>query len=377
MMLSAVSSPPPARTRESLADKLDTLYRENPDCATELSMTLQRSLANCLLMLRKDQPSGYSCAELNEWTSRQLKASKFEESWNLVYLINCLPAARIEATLGKEVILWMALNSGARERSPHILTHLSDNGVQVDHLMDARSGLYKFKFVGNSPLVLEQYKIFHALKNGGLDKIDLVGALCKFWNGSQGLPTADKTKEYALVPIVLDRNEGFHDHWHSAWYHKEFSSKDNQAKRYYIWLDAPTGVLLLHRGQPQCLATFIAGENRRLEVPQIQGLKAVVYNPRSGEDLIDEGKRIRVGSRGLQPIYFRELLEDCLANFARQLNFESMVIIGAANNPWTYPKYEEKHPHLAPEKARVLYDDFALRLGYTKETQSGNWIRAL
>ena len=156
------------------------------------------------------------------------------------------------------------------------------------------------------------------------------------------------------------------------WIFKTFSEAQSPSgmKSYWIWMDAPFGLLLMRNQEPQAIMSFsINPQDKSLVVEQIQGISAVACND-NGEGL--EHRDHRTFSANLFGINHRQLFLEIAELTAIQCEMQKVVVIGGANNIWIKPNKWKSQPTFTLAAATRNYDDTASARGYSKR-DDGNW----
>lgn len=138
-------------------------------------------------------------------------------------------------------------------------------------------------------------------------------------------------------------------------------------KRFSVYLDAPVGIGLMHKGLPAAAAGLLSSAST-LMIYQLQGIQPHIVD--------ENGKEIgRASSRGLMPIDWQRILVNCAGFVASELGLEEICLRSGYNNKWT-KKYEgDGKIHLKLEDALAAYDRVAERLGF-EQRDDKNWYKA-
>lgn len=172
---------------------------------------------------------------------------------------------------------------------------------------------------------------------------------CASWAGFGGLYDENahtELKPYKTIPVETQRGE--------------------------LYMDAPMGILLSHKGIPQAVLGFFLDdrESQCLYIKQIQGLIPLKPEPQSGE-----GSRYAI--RGLPKLHWEEALVEIAEGVARSLQLQSVRIISAENNPWSRHHNYSSQREFSKERALQRYNATALELGYERRSSDGDFFKQL
>lgn len=352
-------------TPAALADLIEGTYERQG-----YSVTADGSNAP-LDTLRRNWYSGEGAEDAYDWLSRARVDPGF-----MAHLLSGLPGEVVADEFGTE----LALLSVAYARDPkEVIGHrqfMEAGGVDPDRFIHAVRVARKFSKAGNLvefPVILRQYDVFERTVAQDTAIPDLPSILAgRIRYGFR--MTAREMPAFSMDILQLPSKESETCGPHLAENRKLYPSGEAK-KRFDIFLDSPSGIVLRWKGMPVAVASFHVADIHTLHVNQLQGVKGIKVDNSGTDVFTEELERIRVGSRGLMKLQFREVLVDSVEQFARSLGFERISIEGAVNNRWTR-NYDGVKARLSLERARESYDRVASKLGYT-EGPDKNWHKLL
>lgn len=169
----------------------------------------------------------------------------------------------------------------------------------------------------------------------------------------------DRLIEYGLRWLSLPMN-GFSGY-------PEGISGSMDPERLELYMDAPLGFVLTHRGIENAISAFWAENPHTLLIHQLQGVRKKKF--------IGPLKVGRHHSVGLNMLDFRKAMVEIVAELARDCGFMTLGIKGAKNNAWTITD-DQGIEHIPLERAFDIYDGTAMRLGFNR-SRNGNWYQNL
>ncbi len=192
------------------------------------------------------------------------------------------------------------------------------------------------------------------------EPVDIAGLLdsCK----KDGVELSERRrKDYSLVR--LKPKDGEPDGYERKW----GCHRMGDPIFYGVYLDTPFGFGLLYRGEPNAIVGFDVPDPDVLMVCQLQGTRA---------KLVDRHRIIGYKhARGLALIDWQKLLVSYAEGFARGHGIKELGIQSGRKNYWTKESYDGEI-HISPERALVVYDGAAARLGFGQKAD-GNWYRVI
>lgn len=139
-----------------------------------------------------------------------------------------------------------------------------------------------------------------------------------------------------------------------------------------LYMDAPMGILLSHKGIPQAVLGFFLDDRaqRCLHIKQIQGLVPLKPEARIGAVS-------RYSIRGLPKLHWEKAFVEVAEDIARTLQLHSVRITSAENNPWSGHCNYSSQREFSEERALLRYNTTALELGYEREDDDGDFFKQL
>ena len=161
-------------------------------------------------------------------------------------------------------------------------------------------------------------------------------------------------------------------------------SIDWRWRRYNVYLDSPSWILLKHKWLPIAKIWFSIKDFDTLFINQMQQVSFEVYDKawRCMWHNVDEASK---------KTKWQEILYRILCDIAKNECFKHVEIQSWANNAWTKTyKWEydfdfywnvvtvsTEIPCLSLEIAKKMYDDFAMKHQFSRETSTSNWRKEL
>ncbi len=317
----------------------------------------------------------------------------YKDNKKMIELLRCVPPELLLHEFGEEIITWMFINNP--EISPHYFQiermvkdssrsdELIDRFIHFKRIADGGKEEYlqqmfsfvqgkdaklmtkavtiadkfpsqdKFTFIRKNYILLEK-----VLLQDSLQQIDLRQLLEKHHRQKDETHVL-RVQDYSLETVCCQMGfEGYDPKW--------FEKQKNSKMVFDIYLDAPLGILLKYKEEPQAVMTFSPIDVNTLKIYQLQGVVPKEF---------DEDREViaRGNSRGLSSWDWRAFFIDVVECAARRYKFETVVIQSGHNNDWT--KDSEGRPaHLLLDAALQKYDTVAERLGFVQQ-EDKNWYR--
>ena len=362
----------------SLTNCLEKLYSANENARGRFSGTLSDSVDQAISALRSAGPADLSVSGLWEWAEAVKARNECWRFMELHSLVCGLPPQEVSASLGSQILAWVLLYPDPDcERRQPIMDHLDELGTGVnDFHAAARTAWVLPGGARRIQQILAQYGIFRALRNGWTWRERLPELVRNYSKAATPL-TAKDAEQYGIEAMLLngDSSSCRAHGWHNSWMRQRFPSGKGD-KRYDIFMDSPSGIMLLFRGQPCAMIAFHASSEGALFVNQIHGCRAKVMQDEDFEKQDADGRPVMVGQRGLMRLRYVELMIHLAEDFSRALGFSALVIQGACNNKWTKMLDVHGAPNLDLQSAKAVYDEIPEKLGYTLD-ENGNRVKAL
>ncbi len=297
-----------------------------------------------------------------------------DRSYEIAHLLQPLSKELIEERLGRKVLEWFGCRTPGNEDEP--ANTVAALGYDLELFRKAKK--YAWVKRSHSSLhkdIMPHYFSMERLFTGGLDSVDLPRHLTESSRTESPISDA-RINNYRLEPVQASRFispvgtsegmtciDGSVDKW----------SYDHEKNLYYsLWLDSPTGIVLIYRDVPQAVVG-LATHGRELVIQQLQGIRPWrIHN--KGYEL---EKVARVHSRGLYPFDWQRLMIAITEDFAQQGEIDQLTIQSGRKNKWIKPQGREKEAHMTLDQALSAYDKQAKRLGFVYDRSSRNWTRTL
>jgi hypothetical protein len=281
-----------------------------------------------------------------------------------------LSLEELSRTFRKEVLVWYWLNAPYDEQRKVLLFLVEQLGYDQDALQKSRKIVKE-----NHGDVTDVFTIltgYRLIKDIASLVSQVIGEDTLHLCPRDGIVLSeDRIKRYSIIPTdtVYDVTVG----WAKAW--RRVPAKKPR-EHYSIPMDAPAGFALLYRGEPNAVYSFYVSDSNTLTLCGIQGIKI---------ELSDENGRFRKGdcertygrgARGLFPIDWQKFGVEYASKIARSLGLTRIGIRSGHNNFLTQRRYKDtKRTHLPLERAVVLYDNVAERLGFEQDSLTKNWYK--
>lgn len=288
---------------------------------------------------------------------------------NATRLLTALPPETIYNEYGALTLAWACANAPSSGKQRELLRIAEKLAGWDQHLLE-KSILWcweKQKSHRGKDVVL-QYAVGNELQKGALNAVglqDLVKASAK-----PGIEISSKrAADYSLKPQTpydaCPKGVTIESFW---------ADESNICSPMY--LDAPHGFSLAHKGRAQAVVAFGAVGQDELMIYQLQGKRSQLIDP--DKHPFDKDYVIRtLPSRGLAPLDWQRLLIEITTEFAANMGFTSIGVQAGHKNFWAHHiEPNEDRPHLSPEAAAKAYDEQADRLGFTLG-EDGNWHRQI
>ena len=185
------------------------------------------------------------------------------------------------------------------------------------------------------------------------NSIDIFKLLKK--NTKIGIKLSDKRiSDYSFDIMVSNKEEkdgsGYVTEWDNT-----YNKKGN--KKYNLYLDAPIGIGLFYKKEPNAIISFNSLNKNTIMIRQLQGIKP--------KKIAASGKTIgRSSSRGLVVLDWQKLLVNIVEYIGYKLNCIQIGMLNSNNIPSTKPVCGKIN--LSLKEAITKYDDVALRLGFKR-----------
>ncbi|MBI5158546.1 hypothetical protein HY992_00310 [Candidatus Micrarchaeota archaeon] len=140
----------------------------------------------------------------------------------------------------------------------------------------------------------------------------------------------------------------------------------DDARTLNVYLDTPTGVILLYEGLPNAVATFFPTDAG--QTLMIEQLQLIAPKPVNGKTV----SRRLLSPKGLFDFDWKNAMVAACVEVARFFGFEKIGVQGGGLNKWVGEDFTFGLVHLDIEKAIEIYDDTAERMGFVKGVD-GNW----
>lgn len=140
-----------------------------------------------------------------------------------------------------------------------------------------------------------------------------------------------------------------------------------------LQIDGLVGLVLCYKDQPVYKVSGMATGTDDFTVQQMQG-QLPVRRDKSGEALL---VRDPAHSDWLNAVHlpWRSMMQ-AVGALVKDLNFSTLRICSAENNPWTADKFSDDGPHFPLERAVKIYNETAESLRFARASDR-NWERSL
>ncbi len=296
---------------------------------------------------------------LRDLSLESLENVRLDEKWKLINVLSCCPPDSLEEEYGLDAVLFAA--TGRDTTDEDILMHLAYRyGVKKDQVKQAITHRNLRDGLGNItvPLLDKTLKLIASCHS--LTGFNLENELTPFTNDNVVLSESRK-KSYSLSGLSHSGSqaEGYETVW---------GFKEDDEKRYVVYVDASAAFGLLYQGVLQAVCAMSVDNLEIIKIVQLQGVCPILNYSTSKK---------KIGhSRGLAVLKWQELLVHVASQLSGQLGFPKIAIEGAINNKWTNVLYNDGKVHLPLERAIRNYDLVAERLGYSKAS-NGNWYASI
>ena len=355
---------------QDFLERISALYRLHVEKAHSLSGSDRPGLHEALIELPEKLPRDLPIEELGSSTVARPSdlPPQHPNDEQLSSVLANLPPAVVIENFGLDLLLWTCVKYRWDDNNlTKIKQHLNDLGKDADGLLASKRFFWQLNRTMDYFQVKRLYDARHTLDQGTTGIADLSKYLQKHRNTPEPL-SERRLAGYDLKPILLPNNSKMIG-WQENWSQKRFSSEQGE-KVFGIYMDAPAGLLLLYKGQPQAIVCCYPDPTGRLFINQLQGLQGRVLEDGKYKTNPD-GSLFSIGSRGLAVLNYKQLMLHFAASFGRHLGYQEIVLQGGANNIWTRRLYG-RDPHLTAEQATTLYDQLAEQLNLVKDNQ-GNY----
>ena len=145
---------------------------------------------------------------------------------------------------------------------------------------------------------------------------------------------------------------------------------------YKVFVDGMFGIMLMYKGKPNAIVSFMVDDCDKLKITQLQGIRPYLFA--DGIDLKTPKDEIpRGSSRGLAILDFRRTLLELGKYMCTTLGLDYVGIQSGHNNPRTREDPKDGKVHLTLRNALMVYDEFADDNGFTQDLRTKDWYRAL
>src|SRR3989344_6753799 len=209
----------------------------------------------------------------------------------LVYLLNSLPHDDIVKEFGLEMLIWLATimddvcprNVGITGKKhkkvkgdPRKFKSLKRHGIDTNHLTLAISStkflsgcLFKDFFSATK----RNYEVISSVHKGFCNEVDLSQRMKD--NAKDEITLTDnRIGDYKLKPLLICG--GFVQNYDGYDVTYGGAQQDGQ-KRFGIYLDAPVGIGLFYKNEPNAVISFCCEDTDTLLIRQLQGVKGVRF----------------------------------------------------------------------------------------------------
>lgn len=282
--------------------------------------------------------------------------------------VSCLPPKRILEHYGEDGLAYVAATAVQSRIQAKLIAatgkHLGyDTGLfQKARIWNWQTFYEKHGYGGN---VITQYRLFDYLQTQSSQDIDLSTHLKQ--SAKPGLEISDaRAADYSLLPVrSVDSTyvpSGRVHGWHGEL---------KPGTHYDVWLDAPTGLMLTYKDEPQAIIGLSQHTNGSLFVNQLQGIR--LYKVKPGSIWDNDYVLGRKSARGLAPLDWQKLLLGIAAEVAQNNGMNNVVMQSGTNNKWTKPQRDSEEAHITVEQAERAYDQQAVRFGFTHDAPKDDW----
>lgn len=163
----------------------------------------------------------------------------------------------------------------------------------------------------------------------------------------------------------------------------EYFSKIIDDKFFSFYLDSPFAIMLKYKNKPAAVVAMnISKDGQTLEIRQIQTISpyqvingSAFYKDDLGENHYYQRLRPEGLFKDRQIKYdFKKLLVQMAETWAQLYNFKKVMVLSGENNYHIIQRPCDKEPRLDLARARKIYDETALSMGY-KQERFGNWFK--
>ena len=193
-------------------------------------------------------------------------------------------------------------------------------------------------------------------------------------------PAAD----YSVAPYALKPGRGKGDIFLSELTRSDLSCKafhmPGAAPRLlHVGADAPYGFLIMHKDTPIAGVSYVIAEGPSLFVVMTQRLR---QHGSTSADLAEA----KMHEKATKRLHLKEAMLSLCTSLASTLGCSSITYQGALNNRWVHDMVSKGGadgwdavcvPRMKFEDAQATYDTFCEAHGFTRDPQSGNFVKVL
>lgn len=197
---------------------------------------------------------------------------------------------------------------------------------------------------------------------------------------SATFPAAD----YSVAPYALKPRRGKGDIFLSELTRSDLSCKafhvPGAAPRLlHVGADAPYGFLIMHKDTPIAGVSYVIAEGPSLFVVMTQRLR---QHGSTSADLAEA----KMHEKATKRLHLKEAILSLCTSLASTLGCSSITYQGALNNRWVHDMVSKGGadgwdamcvPRMKFEDAQATYDTFCEAHGFTRDPQSGNFVKVL
>jgi hypothetical protein len=277
----------------------------------------------------------------------------YENRQELAREIMDLNPQDVDNLFGKDLLLWAWLNTPVEQSQEssdafHSITQTDYKLLEKIRRNTWRENIYP-REISKASTVKATHEFSKEFLNQPL-QINLEEQLKN--SAKDGIIISDKrASDYLLIPVTTIGYLPF------GWTQKLHVSS------FYPYLDAPFGLVLCYRKQPNAITGFYPIDDKTVLINQIQGIRSKIKKEYSDDQSVSETS----GSRGLAVLDWQKLLVNAIIDISKNHGFEKVGIQSGVYNEWVHKK------KISLEKAIERYDNLASRLGFIKH-KDNNWF---
>ena len=195
---------------------------------------------------------------------------------------------------------------------------------------------------------------------------------------------AFSAKDYSIAPYALKPGRERGDLFLAELTRSDLSYKavniPGSAPRFLnVGADAPYGFLLMHKDTPIAAVSYVVAEGPTLFVVMTQRVR---QHGVSSEEIAEAKMHEKAAKR----LHLKEAMLSLCSSIAETLGCASITYQGALNNRWVHEMVAKGGddgwntvcvPRMKFEDAQATYDTFCEAHGFTRDPQSGNFVKAL